>query len=855
MTTIRRVWLAGFAGVSIWCTAAGYSQQKPLPDFTKGDTIDLTQTGVYVDWNLGATGARGWVYGWFGSTDRSRQILITKVHEGSPADGILQKGDVILGIAGTPFGSDARKAFGMALTQAETREGKGQLQLLCWRGGKTGKVTIQLKVLGSYSDTTPWDCEKSQKILDNACAYLIRNGNTAGGDLGIPAMIRTLALMATGDPKYMPIVRAHIDTIVTKVAASGKEPPVWSYQSWGWAYTNLLLCEYHLLTKDPKVLLAIRKYSTALALGQGCNGRWGHGMALPDPITGKPHGEVGGYGSMNQITTICWMSLVLAKRCGMTDPEIDQAIVRGHEVLCYFIDIGTITYGDNLSLDSLQSLHDDNGKNSAAAVAFAMFGDKQGTRFFSRMTVASYEQRENGHTGNYFSFLWGALGAARAGPQACGAFLREHCWLYDLERRWDGGFVYQGQGGNGNGYDPKTGKQRNHAGHQYPEWDTTGSRILMYCLPRKKLVITGRDTYTAELTAADVADTIDAPHTKYGGLYTQEELLKRLGSWSPVARVKAASELASRIRKGGTPISVLTDRLRGPDRYARYGACRALRFLGPKAQPAVDDLIACLGSADRVLQIDAVSALGSTDDTRAVHALLKMAVREFPDDTFDVLHRYLALALFGGKDSLVEKSSQVADRAPLLAAAHRFLRSVTGHCRTLMAENVTDTLALAEVRTLWPDLQFAFYQPATSYNTAIQMEVLRLMAKYHIKEGMDRCVWYLTNQKGHGSEKRVPEVLKYLLEYGAHAKSIVPMLKKTAEYFDLIQDKHTVAELTKLAADFDVSQVPEAFPRELSKKKATQVRDTIRALEAMDDQQKAEIKLISLADKPPEGSK
>jgi len=34
------------------------------------------------------------------------------------------------------------------------------------------------------------------------------------------------------------------------------------------------------------------------------------------------------------------------------------------------------------------------------------------------MTVASYAERERGHTGNYFSFLWGPLGANRAGPAA-----------------------------------------------------------------------------------------------------------------------------------------------------------------------------------------------------------------------------------------------------------------------------------------------------------------------------------------------------------------------------------------------------------------------------------------------------
>jgi len=194
-------------------------------DFTKGDTIDLTKLVTPHDWTLGATGARGWLHGIHGhghlSTRRARQILITKVHKGSPADGVLREGDVILGVDGRPFDSDARKAFGHALTRAETRAGGGRLQLLRWRDGKTDPVTIQLEVLGSYSKTTPWDCEKSARIIDHACAYLVRKGIPDGGEFGIPTLVGTLGLMATGEAKYMPVVRKHIDAIVKKVAVSG----------------------------------------------------------------------------------------------------------------------------------------------------------------------------------------------------------------------------------------------------------------------------------------------------------------------------------------------------------------------------------------------------------------------------------------------------------------------------------------------------------------------------------------------------------------------------------------------------------------------------------------------------------
>ena len=52
-------------------------------------------------------------------TDEARQILITQVDAGSPADGVLAVDDVILGVGGKPFESDARIAFGRAITEAE----------------------------------------------------------------------------------------------------------------------------------------------------------------------------------------------------------------------------------------------------------------------------------------------------------------------------------------------------------------------------------------------------------------------------------------------------------------------------------------------------------------------------------------------------------------------------------------------------------------------------------------------------------------------------------------------------------------------------------------------------------------
>ena len=103
------------------------ARKPPVVDLTRGGQKDNKH-----DWNLGPTGARGWIWGWNLETTDSRQILITRVDKGSPADGVLQVGDVILGVDGRPFAADARKAFGRAITQAETEEHKGVLKLLRW---------------------------------------------------------------------------------------------------------------------------------------------------------------------------------------------------------------------------------------------------------------------------------------------------------------------------------------------------------------------------------------------------------------------------------------------------------------------------------------------------------------------------------------------------------------------------------------------------------------------------------------------------------------------------------------------------------------------------------------------------
>ncbi|MCX6930016.1 MAG: DUF6288 domain-containing protein, partial [Verrucomicrobia bacterium] len=141
----RYTTLAFLAAAILLTVSVGLAAAKPKggvinPDFTKGESIP---EGFKHDWNLGATGARGWMFSDKLVTTDARQIKITKVGKGSPADGTLAAGDVILGVGGKPFSYDPRTEFGKALTVAESEAAGGRLVLTRWRGGRTEEVTVK----------------------------------------------------------------------------------------------------------------------------------------------------------------------------------------------------------------------------------------------------------------------------------------------------------------------------------------------------------------------------------------------------------------------------------------------------------------------------------------------------------------------------------------------------------------------------------------------------------------------------------------------------------------------------------------------------------------------------------------
>ncbi|MEO6594568.1 MAG: DUF6288 domain-containing protein [Planctomycetota bacterium] len=777
------------------------------PDFTQGGTIPAAFDH---DWNLGATGARGWMRSEKLVTTVARQIAITEVAPGSPADSVLAVGDVILGVGGEPFTEDPRTELGRALTAAESEVGRGKLSLSRWRAGETKTVVVELPVLGSYSATAPYDCPKSTRILERGCKALARRMEEPSYKPDpIPRCLNALALLASGDRAYLPLVR--------REARWAADFSADSFQTWYYGYVCMLLAEYITATGDESVLPGLRRLALEAANGQSRVGSWGHRFAQPD-------GRLAGYGMMNAPGVPLTIALVMARSAGVRDGEVERAIERSTALLRFYIGKGAIPYGDH---DPWIETHEDNGKCGMAAVLFDLLGDAQGATFFSHMSVASHgAERDTGHTGNFFNLLWALPGVSRSGPFATGAWMQEFgAWYFDLARQWDGTLRHQGP-------------PQEH-GDSYNGWDATGAYLLAYALPLRKIALTGkRPGYVPALDAAGAASLIADGRgwsnrdraSFYAGL-DQAELLRRLGSWSPVVRERAAMAL---IRLKDTVVPDLVKMLASASLDAasldaasldatsldaRYGACQALAQLRAVAAPAVLALQECLGHEDLWLRVKASEALGRIGKAAmpVLPALLEALARApAGTDPRGMEQRYLCFVLFDRREGLLRRSLEGVDRDALYAAIRAGLQNEDGRARSAVG-SIYEQMSFEMLEPLLPAIYQAIMEPAPSgimFADGVRTAGLQILAKHHIEEGITACVYYVRHMKQHGSEKRVPEVLQILLGYGAHAQPNIPELERIADYFE--NDEQD-------------------FPKKLSQQKAEAVRDAIRTIRAATD--------------------
>ena len=164
------------------------------------------------------------------------------------------------------------------------------------------QVTITLPFLGTFSETAPWDCDKTQKLIDAAANSIIENDlfiskerKVAQGERywaevpelrmdGHGAWLGALGLLATGEEKYLPIVKKYV-----RAMGDPKLDLDWrnsGQSSWFWSYQLILLSEYYLTTNDDYVMPAIKEFATEMAKGSSEVGTFSHGMAYTFKVDG-----------------------------------------------------------------------------------------------------------------------------------------------------------------------------------------------------------------------------------------------------------------------------------------------------------------------------------------------------------------------------------------------------------------------------------------------------------------------------------------------------------------------------------------------------------------------------------------
>jgi len=394
---------------------------------------------------LGITGAQ--------VTERMgrKAFFVVHVLPKTAADGVLRKGDVIIGANGRFFRDeeDPRPEMGYALAESQSPEFGGILVLQIARDGKPMNVKLDLGSRLYYSETWPFECKKSRQIAEAAVPCVLTHCGHRY-DFWTP-----LFLMASGDDAALERARRYVYKYSAPRADYDGE--LKGASSWTTSYHLISLCEYYQLTGDSSVLPEIGYKVRILEHNQYPSGGWSHGAG-------------GGYGEINNVGLSSLIGLTLARECGAkVSTKVMAKAIRYFGKWCG----SNLPYG--IGSAGGRSGRMDNGMNSEAAVAFHLLGEKEMAGRWARSVCYMWMGRERGHAEAIFSIAWGPIGAAFAPKEEFHMFMNRMLWYYELGRTLDGGFVFM-------------------RGSRWPyPADMTAAMALFLYLPDRRLRILGAE--------------------------------------------------------------------------------------------------------------------------------------------------------------------------------------------------------------------------------------------------------------------------------------------------------------------------------------------------------------------------
>jgi hypothetical protein len=426
-------------------------------------------------------------------------MQIHNVEPGSPAEatGKLQKGQIIESINGNVLkDTDPRIILGNIITDAEAKDGKVVLKIK-----DVGDVLVTVPVMGSYSETWPLNCPKSDKIVRNLADLIAKEPEPKWGSV--------IFLLSTGEEKDLEVVRGWMKDIETIGGLN-----------WEKGYKGPGLCEYYLRTGDQSVLPVIKQMTEELKVHM-YSGGWS-GRGAPAAFTYST-----GSGQVHASGVHCMTFLIMAKLCGV---EVDEYMFNEAFAQFYrFAGHGNVAYGNGLPEGGFR----DNGKTSGLALglgAAALVAPEGEASVFAKARDNSAMKAfyatnwfHAAHTGGGMGEIWHhtAMSQVREKrPVPYRSYMDTRRWVMDLSRRFDGGI---GIAGMDDRYDRSVSEDR-------MDWGTFFA--LTYTLPRKHLQLFGapRSKWAKSMplkrpwgNAAD--DEFHSIEPIEGGPLTMEELI------------------------------------------------------------------------------------------------------------------------------------------------------------------------------------------------------------------------------------------------------------------------------------------------------------------------------------------
>lgn len=342
--------------------------------------------------NVGPTGLRARI-----THEDPKFFTVKFVFENSPAHGLIAEEDLVVGANGKIF--TVAHTFGRRNVSnwegpmlemskhIEDSQGKdGKLELIVWPGGvkeQEKKVVLQLEATGRFSPTYPFDCPRSDKLMTDLCDFLVSEHKRAGK---FENQVHThascvLALMASGDKKYQPLIRDIMSGYGKKRYDSTKGD---GFPAWGQVHDGIVMGEYYLLTKDRSLLPAID--SLADCLNDSIWPQTGGLSHKPFAAIQRRMAEGGpkGYGAMAMPAGLGMVALSLFKEAGLNHAE--PSYRRLHQAYLDSVgQNGSIDYGFKGWDHAVIELQDSKGlpKNSPKGIGYECLDGMKGIGEYS----------------------------------------------------------------------------------------------------------------------------------------------------------------------------------------------------------------------------------------------------------------------------------------------------------------------------------------------------------------------------------------------------------------------------------------------------------------------------------------